>query len=1200
MDKPFKIKRNYGASQVIIPPIPTQKKQSRLVNARKLLVALLMGSVFLMPSVADLDIGQGLKFHSDDITSDLDFNTIFDYDPTATPLKLVLKEGETLTGNSATKATVFKDATTAPLGLAEFTFINQGGLYAKDQNPLTPVLDSKAFVSGALVIHIINDDTGIIKGKIALGQGNYHFTNNNLIEGNIQFNGGVNHFINSGVIKGNITFDDGQKNMIETTKDEGIIEGTITLLKGETEIHGDGMTSTGNIGFYYGQGHTKNFYTQAQIIEDHYTLNFNPSHTATGEIAAISLRSVNGEFNANNIIINSNLGSSPTKMHGINLAGGSLFSANNVTLNFINDHQNFSSLYGLHIGEVEDPAYNYPDEINPDTRAEVNNLELYLQANNAGSNSSLTGISIVKGYKYKLANDQAPKASFTSTGQLIIELKDDTGLARNTGIFVGGGLGSQASLNNATILLNGGNENSSGLRIGGISQTYAHWAGLDNNETGLITVTGDLVIDTQDSQGVAVRVIGEGSSLNAGFAASSTTINAASTAFLYAPWLATASSHSQAILLNNAQIQTHQGEGALIKVDDGVDEAQFILAGDNSQLISHNDGWLMDIEGNSGFSFTAKDTGSMTGLTAQAAQATLTLTLADNFTWNLSPNSGANASQQTTASFNELSLTSGAALNSAFGLGGGNQFTLKGKVESRGGIINLHNSDGSFYNDVLTIEGDYSGDYQLQNDSGAKVFMDTMWDAPGDGNGANSQSDSLIITGRATGITRVIPIGPNGEINHISGDVLKQEMELRTIPVITVGNPTGQDEAAFIGEASTGGAGMTELRAYANGGEYRWYLPADPNAPGPKPYIAPASGFSQMSKANREMSLNQLGKLHERVGELQTYVWDCCSTYSSYNAETDSLRNNTNPNPLWVRASLGELKEQGRTQFGYKMKEAFVQLGRDVRFTMDDDKNHTHLGGMVSYSRSTLDFYDKGRSPIHVGPHVGPHVGKGETDLFSLGTYHTWYRANGVYLDLVGQVSYLRNRYKDHREFESARQSGYGLGVSAEVGRPFKLGNSKNNGQWLIEPQAQLAYQYIHLGSFHAHDKNTGTHLRVSGQSDGTLRGRLGARLAWNGDNGQHYTNTFYVSAHLLHDFTGYKSKAKVASHGKTDSLTERYGRTWGELQIGTQIATSKFSYLYGNVSYEHSLSGNKNQVQRGNKRAREGVKGYVGVRFTF
>ena len=181
---------------------------------------------------------------------------------------------------------------------------------------------------------------------------------------------------------------------------------------------------------------------------------------------------------------------------------------------------------------------------------------------------------------------------------------------------------------------------------------------------------------------------------------------------------------------------------------------------------------------------------------------------------------------------------------------------------------------------------------------------------------------------------------------------------------------------------------------------------------------------------------------------------------------------------------------------------------------------------------------------------------------------------------MVGQVSYLRNKYESRSGSNPDRQNGWGAAVSAEVGRPFALGNAApSEGGWLIEPQAQLIYQYVKLDDF-----NDGVrHVDQNGQ-DG-LRGRLGVRLAYNGPGKDLQTNTFYAVANVWHDFM----KPDAVTIGQ-DSLREQYASTWGEVGLGVQVPVAKHSYVYGDARYEHDLGSTK----------REGYRGSVGFKYTW
>lgn len=58
--------------------------------------------------------------------------------------------------------------------------------------------------------------------------------------------------------------------------------------------------------------------------------------------------------------------------------------------------------------------------------------------------------------------------------------------------------------------------------------------------------------------------------------------------------------------------------------------------------------------------------------------------------------------------------------------------------------------------------------------------MNTLWNSPGNANGANSKSDVIKIlrsgitnSGNATGVTGIIPVGIDGKENIIDGNIKK-------------------------------------------------------------------------------------------------------------------------------------------------------------------------------------------------------------------------------------------------------------------------------------------------------------------------------------------------------------------------------------------------------------------------------------------
>lgn len=504
----------------------------------------------------------------------------------------------------------------------------------------------------------------------------------------------------------------------------------------------------------------------------------------------------------------------------------------------------------------------------------------------------------------------------------------------------------------------------------------------------------------------------------------------------------------------------------------------------------------------------------------------------------------------------------GLAIDSSSTLATGSTATVTGDV-ANAGTIDLHTHNTNPVNS-LTINGNYTGK------SGSKLLVDSTW------NNANSlTTDSLAINGSASGSTTVsVPGG-------IFGDVTQAEQaKVSDKPVVTVSNPHA--ETVFTGSAPTSNAGEAQLLKVGN--NYHWTLLAKARPTDPTPtipiYDEPTSAYVQMPLVNKEMGFAQMGKLHERVGEQQTWAWDDCGTRCKQ--YQDFKDKDQKKYPVWGRINGEYLKMQGDNRFAFKSKTGFVQFGTDLDKTVNaQDESRRHNGVMLTYGWGSTDFFDKNRAQNGVVVN-DKYTGKADTSMLSLGGYSTWYAKNGTYLDLVGNLSWLHNKYRS-RDGLSASQNGYGLGLSAEVGRPWRIGES----QWQIEPQAQLSYQRIHLNSFNDGVRN------VSGQSMDGLRGRIGARLAWNAQGDELRTKSFYLTANLLHDFKGSNASATMGR----ETVQESYGRTWGEVGLGAQTALSKATYLYGDVRYQRSLDGNKGALGGAQ---REGYHGRIGVRHTW
>ncbi len=518
--------------------------------------------------------------------------------------------------------------------------------------------------------------------------------------------------------------------------------------------------------------------------------------------------------------------------------------------------------------------------------------------------------------------------------------------------------------------------------------------------------------------------------------------------------------------------------------------------------------------------------------------------------------------------------------NTGISLSGTTSVFEKGTF-TNGGIITLANQS---YADKLTIEGNYVGNNGV-------LEVNTKWDTPGDYSGAHSESDLLTITGDASGNTTVKAVKTDGTENVIDGSIGElADRYKRSVPVIKVlGDDKGtanseinstdatkpyayNTRSTFTGTAKTTGAGELQLVSHKDDKgvtEYFWTL-TTPNQD--KTIITPsAPAYTLVPRQNLESGYAMLDTLHQRRGENQTLSWDRQGSYWQ-DVEKQS----------WGRVIGKHLKLDGKERFGFKTNMYGFQVGHDfdVKTKQDDEGKLTrrftglYFGALRSHSK----FYDEYRAKngIVIADKLTSHV---KTTALNLGVTDTRYHENGTYIDLVGQLSWLNNRYSAV-DGTGAKNHGWGAALSVETGRPYALGKDKtNNGDsWILEPQAQLIAQYLRLGNF-----NDGT--RAVSQKGYGLRGRVGFRLAHNQPNDKQRTRTYYFTGNIWHDFK-VRGNALIGS----DKLAGKFARTWWELGLGSQFSLSENTYLYADARYEKSFDSNRHK----------GYQGTVGVKYSW
>ena len=854
---------------------------------------------------------------------------------------------------------------------------------------------------------------------------------------------------------------------------------------------------------------------------------------------------------------------------GMVMYDGAKYFGENIDINLItNSTTEGNDVIGLDFGTNDENLVGNPSNtvMNvKDINIKIENNQVVIPA--GGEQNTLVGL-----WQYGEKNQTS---SFTSTGNLNIEIDDKTNKASyhtSVGIIVAGDSAAKMTLNNSNIKIKSKADND--YYGGAIVLGYPDYEAATTGQGATLESKGKMVLDTTEAPDVAtLNLHGHGSLFKADFENSSTEIKSGGTAIRFAGVSQefinegedTKPGRDLTISLKNAKITTSATtpySAPLIVVEDGVKNATFNLSGPGSIAKAAEKNNLLSVKGNANVTLNISDGAKASGTITRGSSGEITTNITNNAVWSVPANSGSTYSSN-------LTLKNGGTLNLSDEnhphTSGINYYEVKvfgsktddGKLVNDNGVITMANTS---YNDEVEIYGNYEGK------NGAKIKMNTLWNAPGDANGANSKSDILKILqggssklGNATGVTEIIPVALDGRVNIIEGNIKKVAQAVNTVPVVVA------DKAAagtFVGTAQTTGAGEVQLTSRLNSRGQRvffWTLNA---IDGTNPYDdgtsknyslgkartilnSSVAGYINTAKVNMDSGFTSLSTLHERRGE-------------------NALDVNNKKGQAWARIIGKHSKDEGKERFNYETDIYGVQAGYDFNIKNSEDGNR-YTGFYFTNTTASTDFYDRYRAQNGIIA-SDKYTGKVKTKDFSLGLTTTKYYNNGFYLDLVGQLSFINNKYNS-RDGVSAKQRGNALAFSVEGGKNYGLGSN-----WTIEPQAQLIYQYLNLKDF-----NDGVR-EVHYGNDSALRARLGFRTT--------YKKSFYSIANVWHDFSN-TTEANIGS----DRIKEKYSATWGEIGLGVQLPITNSAYVYSDIRYERSFTSNPKH---------KGYRGTVGFKYTF
>lgn len=801
----------------------------------------------------------------------------------------------------------------------------------------------------------------------------------------------------------------------------------------------------------------------------------------------------------------------------------------------------------------------------------------------------------------KVYRKNGAKPVFNSEKKLTITVEDKTTAKIGdylVGLYVSGD-GAEANLKDSDITVKANGKFSAALKIG--KPELPNTEKPADYKGAVVNSTGKMVLDTTESKDSAtVRLFGTKSRLIADSDTSSGEIKSGNSAVVFDTQDYTTkvsaffisdnvsrneSNKDQEVRLNNTKITTTSDDASLIVADAKTENsfavtfagnkvaswfnngefvaenAKFTLKGKDSEAKAAENGWLAEtkvaVTKGADLTFTLSDQAKAIGLMQQQSKGNvhskLDVHVNNQAVWELKQKG-----DEQHSTINALTLDKG-VLDASKNIPNGSTKTdykvklvkqdgTEGTLTSNNGEITLANGS---YEDKLTVEGNYTA-----NNGVLKV--NTHWDS-NDAN--NGKSDLLEITGNAEGTTKVVSLKADGTENMIDGTIgsIAADLAKNSTAVVRVQGESNLKN--FTGIAKTTGAGELQLasKKVGNTTEYFWTVVSTNKD---AIYTASVPAYTLIPNLNLEVGYETVGTLHQRRGENQALSWE------------KSQANNQ----IWGRIIGKHIALDGKKRLNLSANLAGFQFGHDFDISSSENGGKRLTGGYVGYTHANSKFYDEYRAENGVVID-DKYTGKAKTENLHVGVTHTRYSEDGSYIDFVGQLSWMQNKYNSLDS--KAKNHGLGVALSGEVGRPFVLSKEKtNNGDsWIIEPQAQLIYQYLGLNSF------TDDMRSVHQDKQHNLRSRIGVRFAYNNLTDHEKVRTLYFTTNVWHNF-----RNTSASNISEDNVTEKLAKTWGEVGLGAQFATSSNTHIYADARYEQSLSGTKHQ----------GYKGSIGIKYSW
>ncbi|MEN3930476.1 autotransporter outer membrane beta-barrel domain-containing protein [Microvirga sp. W0021] len=459
--------------------------------------------------------------------------------------------------------------------------------------------------------------------------------------------------------------------------------------------------------------------------------------------------------------------------------------------------------------------------------------------------------------------------------------------------------------------------------------------------------------------------------------------------------------------------------------------------------------------------------------------------------------------------------------------------------------------------------------------------------------GTGSPSDRLVILngGSASGTTNLFINQVGGTGSQIVGDGI--------LVVEAQGSATTTTSAFRLGQRVAAGAYEYSLVRGGSASADSWYLTdryvgeetgggfvPDENTEEKTPnYRAEMPLAMAMPPVALEYGYSVLGTLHERIGDPRPNplkpVYEE-RVVRGKKGKLETVRVLAEPTLAdeqrwfsggWARV-IGDRGIRDNNNFkrrgpDYNYTFGAVQVGMDIYGRQSAAGDLDKAGVYFAYGNIDTD--------VKRASNKG-NAGSVLMDAYTIGAYWTHIAAAGWYTDAVVQGTWYST---DAKSIYGPRlkPDGFGFLASLEGGYSFKLDNG-----WIIEPQAQIAYQRV---SF---DSVSDAYGRFKFDDGESVRGRIGVRFSKDWEvsiEGKPRLITTWLRANIWHEFGGKLKTTATDIYGLNSvTLGSSLQGTWGEIGAGISGQVADQVSLFGTAAYNHSLD----------NKGRESWNGRLGV----